>query len=262
MDNINDKERVRVQIRIEPELAQKIDALKDEKGYNSRNILINDIFQSYFSDDSITMHMALVEQNQSELVKTILYNQQKIEYMLATLIGILSAQTAPAPEVFDNLDKAITKCLKDDREISQYNFKRIGKDCSVSKGANLLTQNQAPVFMAPENRVSERTPVQNGNAYFSAPKYEAPNEAPVNDDDLYGAPQNSMQKFPQAQQSTASAPTGIQAGMSIEDMCKFLNNKIAHGERLSPNEDKTFRYLYRTHPEHFGDEAVLLFNNA
>ena len=115
MDNINDKERVRVQIRIEPELAQKIDALKDEKGYNSRNILINDIFQSYFSDDSITMHMALVEQNQSELVKTILYNQQKIEYMLATLIGILSAQTAPAPEVFDNLDKAITKCLKDDR---------------------------------------------------------------------------------------------------------------------------------------------------
>ena len=224
-NNIKENDQAQIHIRVDSSIIQMIDKIRDEKWYGARNNVVNDIFETYFNEDSLAIHVARIEQKQAELAKAILRNQQKTDYMLSVLAGIISTQFSPSSELYENLDKVVASYLNNDNEISESNFKRIGKDCAASSGTNISMPNRATQIKSVRN------------------------DEPVNDDALY----NSTQHVPQKK------PTGISVvreNMSTIEICEVLNDKIERGEELLPTELNLFEHFCKHYPEAFGDKAT------
>lgn len=225
MNDPNDKERIRVQIRIEPDLARKLDKLKDERGYSSRNILINDLLESCLNEENIVQRIDLMSKEVERMNNGTKRNEQKLEYMLATIFSVLSSIKPLAPEQYDEIDEVITQCLREKGEVTAYRFKNIGKE----RGAWLSTPEQKPVVPI--------TPV---------------NTTPVSDDALY---QRQKPVIPVTNTQSAVQQPNVNESSSREDklkqMASMINDKIKKGIPLSEKEKNVFEYLYSQYPERF-----------
>ena len=225
----DEKEKVRVHLNLSSGLLEKVDAVKEEKGYGTRTGLINDILESYFNEESLPQRVDLLSKEVDRINNEMERNHQKIEYMLSMMFNAMSLSNPLAPEQYDQIDSKITQWLRESGEVSSFRFKTIGKEQGrwASKNAE---------------QIKQRKPEQSGTEFFNSPKTVEPNNARVNDDALYNsnnAQANATQPVTRKQVSE----------MSMEEMAAILNNKVARGIVLAEKEKSLADYISRVRPE-------------
>lgn len=222
----NDK--TRINLTLSNDVLSELETQRELKGYPSRNELINDILQSFFSSgDDIMARVLMLETEVGRLRTQLSEATVKLDYMLSLMYAMNCVTTPASQDLYQTVSNAISEIIAKESGMSVYKFTRMGKDLAAQMSVKTNSQVSAP---------------NNFNTKMVEPKISSPSNSDDYSDALYDrSPKQTAEK---------EAPyQGDDKKAQIAKVAKRLHDKKESGAKLTDLELTQYEMICRNHPD-------------